>query len=80
MRYHRMSKNVLILEDNEKTLLFVKEAIENIYGNQIKVYTAVTYQEACFLAFSVHIDAFILDIILKSKENGDTSGMRFAQE
>ncbi len=75
-----MSKNVLILEDNEKTLLFVKEAIENIYGNQIKVYTAVTYQEACFLAFSVHIDAFILDIILKSKENGDTSGMRFAQE
>ena len=58
-----MSKNVLILEDNEKTLLFVKEAIENIYGNQIKVYTAVTYQEACFLAFSVHIDAFILDII-----------------
>lgn len=75
-----MNKNILILEDNIKIVFGVKKALENIYGNRIKVYTSTTYEEACWIAHSVHIDVFVLDIILTTKINGDTSGLKFAQE
>lgn len=75
-----MNKNVLILEDNIKILFGVKMALENIYGTRIKVHTCTTYEDACVTAHSVHIDVFVLDIILTTKINGDTSGLKFAQQ
>lgn len=75
-----MIKNVLILEDNIKTLQALQKAIEEQYGSLVKVYAVSTYREACLQAIQSSIDVFVLDIILKPKENGDTSGLRFAQE
>lgn len=75
-----MNKNVLVLDDNAKILFSVKKALENIYGTRIKVYTCMTYEDACLTAHSIHIDVFVLDIILTTKTNGDTSGLKFAQE
>ena len=75
-----MRKNVLILEDNQKTLDSLKQAIETINNNQIKVYTATTYEEACFQAFSLHMDVFVLDIVLSAQKESDMSGIHFAQK
>lgn len=75
-----MNKNVLILEDNEKTLISLKDAIKKLYGNRVEVYAVNNYAEACMIALSYHIDVFVLDIILSPSENGDTSGIYFAQE
>lgn len=75
-----MSKNVLILEDNPKTLSALKDALEKTYKDRLQVYAIDNYPEACAITFSCHIDVFVLDIILSQSENGDTSGIRFAQE
>lgn len=71
-------KNILILEDNIKTLTALEMAIQQISGT-ISVFTAQSYEDACKIAFMKRIDVFILDIILETKTPGDTSGIKFAE-
>lgn len=70
-------KNILIVEDNKKTLNALEQAISKIEKN-IVVYKAETYEEACAVAFSKRIDVFVIDIILTTERPGDVSGIRFA--
>lgn len=70
-------KNILIVEDNRKTLNALAQAISKIEKN-IVVYQAETYEEACAVAFSKRIDVFVIDIILTTEKPGDVSGIRFA--
>lgn len=70
-------KNILIVEDNRKTLNALEQAISKIEKN-IVAYKAETYEEACAVAFSKRIDVFVIDIILTTEKPGDVSGIRFA--
>lgn len=72
-------KNILILEDKEKTLTALEQAVREISGH-ICVHKATTYEHACKIAFLHQIDVFILDIILTTKVPGDISGILFAEQ
>lgn len=72
-------KNVLILEDDQAVLTALAQVVENM-SDDICVYKARTFEKACFQAFSLHMDLFVLDIILTVKVPGDISGIRLAQE
>lgn len=72
-------KNVLILEDNRKTLKALEDAVGKISG-EICIFPVATYEDACRVAFSRRIDVFLIDIILTTQYPGDVSGMKFAQQ
>lgn len=72
-------KRILILEDNVKTLTSLEKMIREI-SPEIITFPVQTYEEACICAVKQQIDIFILDIILNTKQPGDTSGMAFARE
>lgn len=72
-------KQVLILEDNERTLAALEKAVREI-SRDILVFPARTYKEACGIALEQQMDLFLLDIILEVKQQGDTSGIKFAQQ
>lgn len=72
-------KRILILEDNVKTLTSLEKMIREI-SPEIITFPAQTYEEACICAVKQQIDIFILDIILNTKQPGDTSGLAFARE
>ena len=72
-------KNILILEDNEKTLTALEQALCQISGN-IRIYKAQTYEQACSMAFLHQIDVFVLDIVVSAKTPGDTSGIKLAEQ
>lgn len=72
-------KRILILEDNVKTLTSLEKMIREI-SPEIITFPVQTYEEACVCAVKQQIDIFILDIILNTKQPGDTSGLAFARE
>lgn len=72
-------KRILILEDNVKTLTFLEKMIREI-SPEIITFPVQTYEEACVCAVKQQIDIFILDIILNTKQPGDTSGLAFARQ
>lgn len=72
-------KNILILEDNERTLTALEQAISQITG-KIYIHKAQTYEQACRITFLHYIDVFILDIIVSTKTPGDTSGIKLAEQ
>lgn len=72
-------KRILILEDNLKTLSALEKIIRSI-SPEISTFPVQTYEEACVVAMKQQIDVFILDIILTTKQPGDTSGIGFARE
>lgn len=65
-------KRILILEDNVKTLTSLEKMIREI-SPEIITFPVQTYEEACICAVKQQIDIFILDIILNTKQPGDTS-------
>lgn len=70
-------KNILIVEDNERTIRMLANAImDNIGG--VAVHLARDYETAVKEAFLRNIDVFVIDIILAPASAGDTSGIRFA--
>lgn len=72
-------KNILILEDNRRTLEALREAVGKI-SEDIRIFPVTNFEDACKVAFSRRVDVFLLDIILTTKYPGDTSGMKFAQQ
>lgn len=72
-------KNVLILEDNRKTLKALEAAVGKISG-EIRIFSVTNYEDACKVAFSRTINVFLIDIVLTTEYPGDASGMKFAQQ
>lgn len=70
---------ILILEDNIKTLQALANSIQKI-SSDIIVHQVQSLEKAYSIAYKYKIDVFILDIILRTKEPGDTSGISFASQ
>ena len=73
-----MRKNILIVEDNKAAAEMLQRTIEEM-GRDINVYIAHNSMEAYEKALQHTIDIFFLDIILNTGQNGDVSGLEFAQ-
>ena len=73
-----MEKKVLILEDNDKTALLLKQLLEEC-GSPVKIYIEKDIERAYALVLQNRIQLFIVDIILDISKPGDTSGIRFAE-
>lgn len=70
-------KKILILEDNLLMLMHLKNIVQEIdERNTIYAYDNVKDAYQCTL--EKKIDLFLLDIILKSRQQGDVSGLVFA--
>lgn len=74
-----MRKNVLIVEDNRAAAEMLQHIVEEVEMEH-NVYTACNSMEAYEKAMQYTIDVFLIDIILDSKQNGDVSGLAFAQK
>lgn len=74
-----MIKQILIVEDQEVTLLCLKKIVEDI-GEELKVYAFSDLSDAYRCAIETKIDLFIVDIVLNSADLTDTSGLRFIED
>lgn len=74
-----MAKNVLIVEDNVNSANLIENIIASI-DSSIAVFIAANSETAYKYAMEKDIDVFILDIILNTRIQGDTSGIKFAKE
>ena len=74
-----MVKNVLVVEDNKRSANLIEKIITSI-DSSIVVYMAENSETAYKYAMEKEIDVFIVDIILNTKVQGDTSGIKFANE
>ncbi len=72
-------KRVLIVEDNIVSMKMLEKLVGEI-NNSIICYTASNLKEAYIILHNVHIDLFLLDIILEAGNNEDLSGIRLAEE
>lgn len=72
-----MKRNVLLLEDNEKSRKILKELLKEI-DSEITVLEADNLNSAYGYAMQYTIHLFILDIIIDTTVRGDTSGVTFA--
>lgn len=74
-----MVKSILIVEDNVKSADLIEKIITSI-DSSIVVYVAENSEAAYKYAMEKDIDVFILDIILNTRIQSDTSGIKFAKE
>ena len=72
-------KKILILEDNIKSATIIENALYNI-NNQIQVISVTCVDEAYPIVINNRIDILIVDIILDTSKQGDTSGIRFVEK
>lgn len=72
-----MKKNVLLVEDNEKSRKLLVSKLNEI-DSEATVYETDHIETAYHYALQFRIDLFILDIILDASSRGDTSGLDFA--
>ena len=72
-------KNVLILEDNEDTRNTLIDLIKNI-SDEINIYSFGGMSGIYDFIMTHTIDVFILDIIIYKDSEGDTAGLKFAEE
>lgn len=73
-----MEKKILILEDNIETATTIKRLIEECDQNA-RVYTEKDLDRAYALVMQNRISLFIIDIILDTSGQGDTSGIKFVK-
>lgn len=73
-----MEKKILILEDNIKSAALVKQLIEECDKNT-KVYIEKDLDHAYALVMQNRISLFVIDIILDTSTQGDTSGIKFVK-
>ncbi|MCM1246499.1 MAG: response regulator [Roseburia sp.] len=70
---------VLILEDNETCRKSLVKIVKSCM-NGIKVYDFEKREDAYLRAMDDKIDLFLVDIILRSNERNDSSGIQFADD
>lgn len=73
-----MKQNVLLVEDNEKAREMLIKILSEIDDVSLNVLEAENIDLAYRYAVQYTIDLFLLDIIIDTSINGDTSGMKFA--
>lgn len=71
-----MRRNFLILEDNQAQLDMLSDIVAQV-GSDINIYAVTMCEKAYKIAIENTIDCFLVDIILDTKNHGDTSGARF---
>lgn len=71
-------KEVLIVEDNEESIVALKKILHEITKDVI-VWTANDYEKAQKIVLEHVIDVFIVDIILHRDNPNDLSGLSFIQ-
>lgn len=70
-------KTVLIVEDNETSVEILEKVVRGINPG-ICIMKADSFEEAYMTAAKNGISLFLIDIILKTNNPGDISGLRFA--
>ncbi|MCM1134241.1 MAG: LytTR family DNA-binding domain-containing protein [Clostridium sp.] len=73
-----MKKSVLVLEDNKIQLEMLRKLVLEV-DERTEVYAVRDATTAYRILIEKTIDVFVIDIILDSKESGDTSGMRLVE-
>ena len=73
-----MEKKVLILEDNNKNAVLIKQLIQECNKNA-KVYIEKDLDRAYALVMQNTIQLFVVDIVLDTSQPGDASGIRFVE-
>ena len=73
-----MEKKVLILEDNNKNAVLIKQLIQECNKNA-KVYIEKDLNRAYALVMQNTIQLFVVDIVLDTSQPGDASGIRFVE-
>lgn len=71
-------KRVLILEDQENTLAWLKRIVESC--GKVEIYALDNVAEAYKCAMNTTIDLFIVDIILEPSVMRDSSGLKFVDD
>lgn len=74
-----MKRNILILED-KKTQRDALYKIVSDLEKDVMVYTASNVEQAYQISMTNHIHLFLMEIILCPEQEGDVTGLRFAQE
>lgn len=72
-----MRKNILLVEDNEKSRKLLVSLLKKI-SSEIAVYEADNIDTAYKYAMEQNIHLFLLDIIIDTSVRGDVSGITFA--
>lgn len=70
-------KRVLILEDNKETLQYLERLIKTV-DSDLEVLTFLNLSGAYEAILNTHIDLFLIDVIINTNIQGDTSGLVFA--
>lgn len=71
-------RKILLLEDNEVTLQHLTTLVREI-DERNEVYSCTNRTEAYQYALEKEIDLFIVDIILDTIKQGDSSGLKFVE-
>lgn len=71
-------KKILILEDNIKSATIIEKTLYEI-SNKIQVFHVTCADKAYPIIVNNRIDIFIVDIILDTSKQGDTSGIKFVK-
>lgn len=71
-------KKILILEDNIKSATIIEKILYEI-SNKIQVFHVTCADKAYPIIVNNRIDIFIVDIILDTSKQGDTSGIKFVK-
>lgn len=74
-----MSRNILVVEDNEKSRQMLCGLLKEI-DSELNILEAGTIDRAYRYVHECTIDLFLLDIIIDPSVKGDTSGMTFADQ
>lgn len=72
-------KKILLLEDNIKSAAIIENALYKV-SDKIQVFSVTCTDEAYPLIVNNRIDVLIVDIILNTSKQGDTSGIKFVQK
>lgn len=72
-------RKIVILEDDEIVRNHLCKIIENVRRN-IEIYCVADIKEAYLIAIEHQIHLFLVDIILKTKDPGDVSGLQFVKD
>lgn len=71
-------KKILILEDNIKSAAIIEKALYKI-SDKIHVFSVTCVDDAYPIIVNDRVDVLIVDIILDTSKQGDTSGIKFVQ-
>lgn len=73
-----MKKTVLIIEDDANQLKILKQLVLSV-SKDVEIYTADNETIAYKMLMEKTIDVFLVDIILDTKNPGDTAGVRIVE-